>query len=82
VFPILKQNSKADLARLVNVNLGTDANSTIIEHKLHLALFGDQSWQEETHDATARIDVEKLVEDSEFQPPYVPENEHEKGMEV
>ena len=37
VFPHLRSES---WIRLVNINLGTDPNSTIIEHRLHSALFG------------------------------------------
>jgi len=45
VFPHLTAGRES-LVRIVNVNFDTDANSTLIEHKLHKALFGENTWNE------------------------------------
>ena len=48
MFPNLNSSSideNARLVKIVSMNLGTDPNSTVIEHKLHEALFGENIWK-------------------------------------
>ena len=40
VFPALSGSGKQSLIRIVNINIGTDQNSTLLEYKLHNAVFG------------------------------------------
>lgn len=57
VFPKLNRKGNANveelddnnesLVKIVTMNLGTDPNSTVIEHKLHKALFGENTWKED-----------------------------------
>ena len=35
------------MVRLANINLSQDPNSTVIEHKLHKAVFGETTWRPE-----------------------------------
>ena len=43
MFPHLSQ----DLVKVVNLNVGTDPNSTVIEHRIHKAIFDENTWKEE-----------------------------------
>ena len=43
VFPNLQSE---DWVRIVNINLASDPNSTVIEHRLHKALFGKKTWHQ------------------------------------
>ena len=40
IFPHLSDAEGKSLIRIININLGTDHNSTHIENKLHNAVFG------------------------------------------
>lgn len=44
VFPHLKS---PETIRIVNINVGTEPNSTIVEYKLHRALFQEEAWAKE-----------------------------------
>ena len=67
------------LTRTVNISLGTDQNSTIIEHKLHKALFGDSTWDE---NAIFDQNSEAMKPDAPQPPPVQFNRAHMKVLNI
>ena len=78
VFPHLTAGRET-LVRIANVNLGTDANSTLIEHKLHKALFGDNTWNE---DEIYEENSEAFRPEAPQPPPVQQQRSHMKCLNI
>ena len=63
IFPHLSDAEGKSLIRIININLGTDHNSTHIEHKLHNAVFG-KGYSFQTEHTPQRLEEAKKSEGS------------------
>lgn len=74
----IEDNSES-LVKIVSMNLGTDPNSTVIEHKLHKALFGEKTWKE---DEIYEQNSEAFQPDAPQPPPVLHQRSHMKCINV
>ena len=67
------------MLRIVPMNLGTDPNSTVIEHKLHKALFGENTWRE---DRIYEDNAEAFKPEAPQPPPVLHLQQHMKCLNI
>ena len=67
------------MIRIVNVNLAQDANSTILEHRLHKAIFGENTYNP---DQVYESNEEAFAPDAPQPPPVLYEHDKMKCVDV
>mmetsp|Transcript_22255 Transcript_22255/g.29807 ORF Transcript_22255/g.29807 Transcript_22255/m.29807 type:complete len:93 (+) Transcript_22255:529-807(+) len=68
------------MVRLVNINLSVDPNSTVIEHKLHKAIFGENTYRHEL--AYESNGEASLLPDAPLPPPVRYEREDMQPIDI